>query len=71
MEKKKLTILYPLSCSTGSVAQDIWSLPRPNEKSGNSTSYGLVENYSDPVHGLLEVEGILVGSKQTKRLQSF
>jgi hypothetical protein len=40
MEKKKLTILYPLSCSTGSVAQDIWSLPGPNEKNGN-TSHGL------------------------------
>ncbi|GFQ05484.1 protein ycf2, partial [Phtheirospermum japonicum] len=30
---KKLTILlYLLSCFAGSVAQDLWSLPRPDEK---------------------------------------
>jgi hypothetical protein len=61
MEKEKLTILHPLSCSTGSVVEDIWSLPVPNEKNGN-TSHGLVENNSDPVHSVLEVEDILVGS---------
>ncbi|CAJ1939531.1 unnamed protein product, partial [Sphenostylis stenocarpa] len=56
---KKLTILlYLLSCSAGSVAQDLWSLPGPDEKNG-ITSYGLVENNSDLVHGLLEVEGAL------------
>lgn len=33
---KKLTILlYLLSCSAGSVAQDLWSLPRPDEKMGS------------------------------------
>jgi hypothetical protein len=44
---RKLTILlYLLSCSAGSVAQDlIWSLPGPDEKNG-ITSYGLVENDS-------------------------
>ncbi|TYH02297.1 hypothetical protein ES288_A09G129200v1, partial [Gossypium darwinii] len=57
---KKLTILlYLLSCSAGSVAQDLWSLPGPDEKNG-ITSYGFVENDSDLVHGLLEVEGALV-----------
>ncbi|KAG8369652.1 hypothetical protein BUALT_Bualt14G0035900 [Buddleja alternifolia] len=53
MSMKKLTILlYLLSCSAGSVAQDLWSLPGPDEKNG-ITSYGLVENDSDLVHGLL------------------
>ncbi|KAM4077814.1 hypothetical protein ACJW30_12G169400 [Castanea mollissima] len=64
---KKLTILlYLLSCSAGSVAQDLWSLPGPDEKNG-ITSYGLVENDSDLVHGLLEVEGALVGSSRTEK----
>nr|AYC21317.1 hypothetical protein RF2 [Aphyllon fasciculatum]AYC21327.1 hypothetical protein RF2 [Aphyllon fasciculatum] len=64
---KKLTILlYILSCSAGSVAQDIWSLPGPDEKNG-ITSYGLVENDSDLVHGLLEVEGALVRSSRTEK----
>nr|WRW10986.1 Ycf2 protein [Aeginetia sinensis]WRW11012.1 Ycf2 protein [Aeginetia sinensis] len=64
---KKLTILlYLLSCSAGSVAQDLWSLPGPDEKKG-ITSYGLVENDSDLVHGLLEVEGALVGSSRTEK----
>nr|YP_009673825.1 Ycf2 protein [Cuscuta bonafortunae]YP_009673875.1 Ycf2 protein [Cuscuta bonafortunae]QDF46534.1 Ycf2 protein [Cuscuta bonafortunae]QDF46535.1 Ycf2 protein [Cuscuta bonafortunae] len=55
---KRLTILlYILSCSAGSVAQDLWSLPGNN----GITSSGLVENDSDLVHGLLEVEGALVG----------
>ena len=62
---KKLTILlYLLSCSAGSVAQDLWSLP--GEKNG-ITSYGLVENDSDLVHGLLEVEAALVGSSWTEK----
>ena len=64
---KKLTILlYLLSCSAGSVAQDLWSLPGPDEKNG-ITSYGLVENDSDLVHGLLEVEGTLVGFSRTEK----
>ncbi|GAU45730.1 hypothetical protein TSUD_247380 [Trifolium subterraneum] len=63
---KKLTILlYLLSCSAGSVAQDLWSLPGPNEKSDGITSYTPLENDYDLVHGLLEVEGALVGSSQT------
>nr|YP_010249895.1 hypothetical protein RF2 [Strobilanthes biocullata]QTT78337.1 hypothetical protein RF2 [Strobilanthes biocullata] len=64
---KKLTILlYLLSCSAGSVAQDLWSLPGPDEKNG-ITSYGLVENDSDLLHGLLEVEGALVGFSRTEK----
>nr|YP_010832887.1 Ycf2 [Astragalus cognatus]WFG52857.1 Ycf2 [Astragalus cognatus] len=64
---KKLTILlYLLSCSAGSVAQDLWSLPEPKEKNG-ITSYRLVENDSDLLHGLLEVEGALVGSSRTEK----
>nr|YP_009443816.1 hypothetical chloroplast RF2 [Aconitum sinomontanum]ATU07016.1 hypothetical chloroplast RF2 [Aconitum sinomontanum] len=64
---KKLTILlYLLSCSAGSVAQDLWSPPGPDEKNGNA-SYGFVENDSDLVHGLLEVEGALVGSSRTEK----
>nr|YP_010975254.1 hypothetical protein RF2 [Plantago major]YP_010975280.1 hypothetical protein RF2 [Plantago major]UCS09012.1 hypothetical chloroplast RF21 [Plantago asiatica]UCS09038.1 hypothetical chloroplast RF21 [Plantago asiatica]WNX90906.1 hypothetical protein RF2 [Plantago major]WNX90932.1 hypothetical protein RF2 [Plantago major] len=56
---KKLTLLlYLLTCSAGSVAQDLWSLPGPDEKNG-ITSYGLIENESDLVHGLLEIEGSL------------
>ncbi|KAK5839802.1 hypothetical protein PVK06_008642 [Gossypium arboreum] len=42
------------------------SLPGPDEKNG-ITSYGLVENDSDLVHGLLEVEGTLVGSSGTEK----
>nr|KJB15229.1 hypothetical protein B456_002G166000 [Gossypium raimondii] len=61
---KKLTILlYLLSCSTRSVAQDLWSLPGADEKNG-ITSYGFIENDSDLVHGLLEVEEPLVGSSR-------
>jgi len=64
---KKLTrLLYLLSCSAGSVAQDLWSLPGPDEQNGIA-SYGLVENDSDLVHGLLEVEGALVGSSRTEK----
>ncbi|QHN89065.1 hypothetical protein HN51_017125 [Arachis hypogaea] len=64
---KELTILlYLLSCSAGSIAQDLWFLSGLDEKNG-ITSYELVENDSDLVHGLLEVEGALVGSSQTKK----
>nr|GEU47163.1 uncharacterized protein ycf2 [Tanacetum cinerariifolium] len=53
---KKLTILlYLLSCSAGSVTQDLWSLPAPDEKN-RITPYGLVENDSGRVRGLLEVK---------------
>nr|GLL25372.1 hypothetical chloroplast RF21 [Ipomoea trifida] len=40
--------------------------PDPMKKNG-ITSYGLVENDSDLVHGLLEVEGALVGSSRTEK----
>nr|YP_010293014.1 hypothetical protein RF2 [Eriocaulon alpestre]YP_010293031.1 hypothetical protein RF2 [Eriocaulon alpestre]YP_010473212.1 hypothetical protein RF2 [Eriocaulon faberi]YP_010473229.1 hypothetical protein RF2 [Eriocaulon faberi]ULQ65804.1 hypothetical protein RF2 [Eriocaulon buergerianum]ULQ65295.1 hypothetical protein RF2 [Eriocaulon alpestre]ULQ65312.1 hypothetical protein RF2 [Eriocaulon alpestre]ULQ65821.1 hypothetical protein RF2 [Eriocaulon buergerianum]UVH66235.1 hypothetical protein len=62
----KLTILlYLLSCSAGSVAQDLWSSPGPNE----TNSYGFVENDSDLVHGLLllEVEDALGGPPQREK----
>nr|YP_009869236.1 hypothetical chloroplast RF21 [Allium macranthum]QKJ80740.1 hypothetical chloroplast RF21 [Allium macranthum] len=66
---KKLTILlYLLSCSAGSVAQDLWSSPGPGSGEKNRiTSYGFVENDSDLVHGLLEVEGALAGSSRTEK----
>nr|VVW91479.1 unnamed protein product [Nymphaea colorata] len=58
---KKLTILlYLLSCSAGSVAQDLWG---PDEQNW-ITSYGFVENDSDLVHGLLE--SALVGYSRTE-----
>nr|YP_009572075.1 Ycf2 [Veratrum japonicum]YP_009572093.1 Ycf2 [Veratrum japonicum]YP_010309024.1 Ycf2 [Veratrum schindleri]YP_010309042.1 Ycf2 [Veratrum schindleri]QBI37666.1 Ycf2 [Veratrum japonicum]QBI37686.1 Ycf2 [Veratrum japonicum]QSV09097.1 Ycf2 [Veratrum schindleri]QSV09098.1 Ycf2 [Veratrum schindleri] len=64
---KKLTILlYLLSCSAGSVAQDLLSSPGPDEKNW-ITSYGFVENDSDLVHGLFEIEGALVGSSRTEK----
>nr|YP_010529660.1 hypothetical protein RF2 [Berberis pruinosa]YP_010529679.1 hypothetical protein RF2 [Berberis pruinosa]QYF07588.1 hypothetical chloroplast RF21 [Prinsepia utilis]QYF07605.1 hypothetical chloroplast RF21 [Prinsepia utilis]UXW91696.1 hypothetical protein RF2 [Berberis pruinosa]UXW91697.1 hypothetical protein RF2 [Berberis pruinosa] len=64
---KKLTILlYLLSCSAGSVAQDLWSPPGPDEKNW-VTSYGFLENDSDLVHGLLEVEGALGGFSRTEK----
>ena len=66
---KKLTILlYLLSCSAGLVAQDLWSSPGPGSGEKNRiTSYGFVENASDLVRGLLEVEGALVGSSRTEK----
>ncbi|MBA0861580.1 hypothetical protein Goshw_029262 [Gossypium schwendimanii] len=54
------------SCFAESVTQDLWSLPGPDEKN-RITSYGFVENDSDLVHGLLEVEGALVGSSRTEK----
>nr|YP_010850254.1 hypothetical chloroplast RF2 [Lobelia zeylanica]YP_010850278.1 hypothetical chloroplast RF2 [Lobelia zeylanica]WGH11666.1 hypothetical chloroplast RF2 [Lobelia zeylanica]WGH11667.1 hypothetical chloroplast RF2 [Lobelia zeylanica] len=61
MSMKKLTILlYLLNCSAGSVAQELWSPPEPNEN--NRIAYGTrVEDDFDLVHGLLEIEGILEG----------
>nr|YP_009434821.1 hypothetical chloroplast RF2 [Lobelia galpinii]YP_009434844.1 hypothetical chloroplast RF2 [Lobelia galpinii]ATG24727.1 hypothetical chloroplast RF2 [Lobelia galpinii]ATG24752.1 hypothetical chloroplast RF2 [Lobelia galpinii] len=65
MSTKKLTILlYLLNCSAGSVAQELWSPPEPDEN--NRIAYGrLVENDFDLVHGLLEIEGILEGFSRT------
>ncbi|KAL6556208.1 Protein Ycf2 [Orobanche gracilis] len=64
---KKLTILlYLLSCSAGSIAQDLWFLPRPDEKSG-SCYFRLLENDSDLVNGLLEVEGALARLSPTEK----
>nr|YP_010287087.1 hypothetical protein RF2 [Hydrocharis chevalieri]YP_010287107.1 hypothetical protein RF2 [Hydrocharis chevalieri]UKT61170.1 hypothetical protein RF2 [Hydrocharis chevalieri]UKT61171.1 hypothetical protein RF2 [Hydrocharis chevalieri] len=64
MSIKKLTILlYLLSCSAGSVAQDLWS-PLGLDEKKEITSYGFIENDSDLVHGLLKVEGFLVGSEK-------
>ncbi|CAN1359736.1 Protein Ycf2 [Linum perenne] len=66
MSSQKLTILlYILSCSAGPVAQDLWSLPGSDEESGIAR-YKLVENDSDLVHGLLELEAALVGSSRTE-----
>uniref|UniRef100_A0A9I9E0L4 Protein Ycf2 n=1 Tax=Cucumis melo TaxID=3656 RepID=A0A9I9E0L4_CUCME len=62
--KKLMILLYVLICSAGLVVQDLWSLPGPDEKNG---IYGLVENDSDLVHGLLEVEGALLGSSRTEK----
>nr|DBA09188.1 TPA_asm: Ycf2 protein [Corydalis capnoides]DBA09217.1 TPA_asm: Ycf2 protein [Corydalis capnoides] len=64
---KRLTILlYLLSCSAGSVAHDLWSLPGPDEKNG-ITSY-LVETDSALVCGLLEVfEGEGTLSSRTEK----
>ncbi|KAL6557774.1 Protein Ycf2 [Orobanche minor] len=64
---KKLTILlYLLSCSAGSVAQDLWFLPRPDEKSG-SCYFRLLENDSNLVNGLLAVEGALARLSPTEK----
>nr|YP_010723327.1 Ycf2 protein [Phalocallis coelestis]YP_010723345.1 Ycf2 protein [Phalocallis coelestis]WDW26697.1 Ycf2 protein [Phalocallis coelestis]WDW26715.1 Ycf2 protein [Phalocallis coelestis] len=64
---KRLTILlFLLSCSAGSVAQDLWSSPEADEKN-EAHSCVFVENDLDLVHGLLEVEGALVGSSQTEK----
>nr|YP_011033898.1 hypothetical protein RF1 [Gueldenstaedtia verna]WRI15699.1 hypothetical protein RF1 [Gueldenstaedtia verna] len=58
---KKLTILlYVLTCSAGLVAHDLWSRSEHNYKNG----YTPMEDDSDLVHGLLEIEGALVGSSK-------
>uniref|UniRef100_A0A803N746 Ycf2 n=1 Tax=Chenopodium quinoa TaxID=63459 RepID=A0A803N746_CHEQI len=74
---KKLTILlYLLSCSAGSVAQDLWSLPGPDEKNA-ITSYGLVENVlssSWPIRSRRRSGGILTdkkGCSQSDRVTLF
>nr|YP_009456274.1 conserved hypothetical protein ycf2 [Vanilla pompona]YP_009456284.1 conserved hypothetical protein ycf2 [Vanilla pompona]AUJ22487.1 conserved hypothetical protein ycf2 [Vanilla pompona]AUJ22488.1 conserved hypothetical protein ycf2 [Vanilla pompona] len=69
---KRFTILlYLLSCSAGSVAQDLWS--RPDEKD-RIISYGFLENDLNLVHGLLlllllEAEDALAlaGSPRTEK----
>nr|QNK04151.1 hypothetical protein RF2 [Adenophora triphylla] len=67
MSMKKLTILiYVLNCSSGLVAQNLWS--RSDLNANNEIASGsLVENNSDLVHGLLEVEGILEGFLPTEK----
>ena len=68
---KKLTILlYLLSCSVGSVVQDLWSLSGPDKKNG-ITYYRLVEDDSDLVHSLLEVGGGPVGIEFSHEHHSF
>nr|YP_009299139.1 hypothetical chloroplast RF21 [Pelargonium exhibens]YP_009299183.1 hypothetical chloroplast RF21 [Pelargonium exhibens]AJB99053.1 hypothetical chloroplast RF21 [Pelargonium exhibens]AJB99098.1 hypothetical chloroplast RF21 [Pelargonium exhibens] len=68
---KRLTILlYLLSCFAGSVAQDLWSPPGPDDKA-DMFSYGLVENDSHLAQGLLELEGALVASRTEKACSRF
>nr|YP_009299626.1 hypothetical chloroplast RF21 [Pelargonium myrrhifolium]YP_009299670.1 hypothetical chloroplast RF21 [Pelargonium myrrhifolium]AJB99539.1 hypothetical chloroplast RF21 [Pelargonium myrrhifolium]AJB99585.1 hypothetical chloroplast RF21 [Pelargonium myrrhifolium] len=68
---KRLTILlYLLSCFAGSVAQDLWSPPGPDDKA-EMFSYGLVENDSHLAQGLLELEGALVASRTEKACSRF
>nr|YP_009352012.1 hypothetical chloroplast RF21 [Schoepfia jasminodora]AQW41730.1 hypothetical chloroplast RF21 [Schoepfia jasminodora] len=62
--KRLMILLFLLSCSAGSVTQDLWSIPGPDEKNG-ITSYGFSENDSDLVHGLLEGEDAPMGSSWT------
>ncbi|KAI5654157.1 hypothetical protein M9H77_31344 [Catharanthus roseus] len=57
------SLSFELFCWIG---RYLWSLPGSDEKNG-ITFYGLVENDSDPVHGLLEAEGALVGSSWTEK----
>ncbi|KAL8252473.1 hypothetical protein R6Q59_036166 [Mikania micrantha] len=45
-----------LSCSARSITKDLWSLPGPDEKNG-IILYGLVENDSGLVRGLILIEG--------------
>lgn len=69
MNMKQLTILlYLLSCSTGSVVQDLFGLEKKN-----GISYGgrLGKNDSELVHGLLRSRKRSVGIlTYRKRLQS-
>jgi hypothetical protein len=69
MNMKQLTILlYLLSCSTGSVAQDLLG---PEEKNGIPYGGRLGENDSELVHGLLRSRKRSVGIlTDRKRLQS-
>nr|WVK97347.1 Ycf2 protein [Erodium stephanianum]WVK97365.1 Ycf2 protein [Erodium stephanianum] len=61
---KRLTILlYLLSCSAGLVAQN---LCEPDDKN-EIAPWELVENDSNLVQGLLEVESALVGSSRTEK----
>nr|QTI91396.1 Ycf2 [Ferocactus setispinus] len=58
---KKLTILlYLLSCSAGSVAQDLWSTPGPDKEKEILSCEFFYEDYTI-VQGLLEIEDILAG----------
>nr|YP_010158649.1 Ycf2 protein [Campanula zangezura]QRG30855.1 Ycf2 protein [Campanula zangezura] len=67
MSMKKLTILiYVLNCSAGLVAQDLWSRSELNANNGIALG-SFVENNSDLVHGLLEIEGVLEGFLPTEK----
>lgn len=71
MSMKKLAILF-LSFELffiGSVAQDLWSLPRPNEKCSTISSR-LIQNEFDLVHTLLDVESTLIRSLRGKKDRS-
>nr|QTI91282.1 Ycf2 [Leuchtenbergia principis] len=58
---KKLTILlYLLSCSAGSVAQDLWSPPGPDEEK-EIPSFKFIYEDSTLIQGLLEIEDTLAG----------
>ncbi|RWR98014.1 ycf2 chloroplast [Cinnamomum micranthum f. kanehirae] len=59
------SLSFELFCRIGR-SRDLWSPPGPDEKNW-ITSYGFVENDSDLVHGLLEVEGALLGSSRTEK----
>ena len=64
---KKLTILlYLLSCSTRSVAQDLWYLPKPDKKN-EITFSNVAKNDFHLVYDLLEVEGALMTSSQIEK----
>ena len=76
---QKVVYIYIYNCS-GSLSFELfcwigrsrlWSLSEPNKKNG-ITSYGFIENDSDLVHGLLEVEGALLGlgSSRTEKDRS-
>nr|YP_009414771.1 hypothetical chloroplast RF2 [Platycodon grandiflorus]YP_009414796.1 hypothetical chloroplast RF2 [Platycodon grandiflorus]ARR27774.1 hypothetical chloroplast RF2 [Platycodon grandiflorus]ARR27789.1 hypothetical chloroplast RF2 [Platycodon grandiflorus]UBK12175.1 hypothetical chloroplast RF2 [Platycodon grandiflorus]UBK12200.1 hypothetical chloroplast RF2 [Platycodon grandiflorus]UXO94473.1 hypothetical chloroplast RF2 [Platycodon grandiflorus] len=66
MSMKRLTILlYLLTCSAGLVAQDLRS--RPGAENTRIASGRLVENNSDLVHGLLEIESVLAGISRPEK----
>nr|QWZ47218.1 hypothetical chloroplast RF2 [Cyclocodon parviflorus]QWZ47243.1 hypothetical chloroplast RF2 [Cyclocodon parviflorus] len=66
MSMKRLTILlYLLTCSAGSVAQDLWS--QPGDENTGIASGRLVDNNSDLVHGLLEIESVLAGISRPEK----
>ncbi|GFP88103.1 protein ycf2, partial [Phtheirospermum japonicum] len=64
--KSSILSLRKYSIPKSTVAQDLWSLSGPDEKDG-ITSYGLIVNHPDLIHGLSEVKGALVGSSQIEK----